>query len=41
MAVSQHIGQLEADIGVPLFERRHRGVILTTAGAAFLHSAPA
>ena len=37
-AISQHIAQLEADVGTPLFDRQHRGVTLTTAGAAFLHS---
>ncbi len=37
-AISQHIAQLEADLGTPLFDRRHRGVALTTAGAAFLYS---
>src|ERR1700712_1010283 len=34
--VSQHIAQLEADIGVPLFNRQHRGVALTSAGEQFL-----
>jgi putative choline sulfate-utilization transcription factor len=33
--VSQHIAQLEADLGVPLFDRKHRGVALTSAGAQF------
>jgi putative choline sulfate-utilization transcription factor len=37
-AISQHIAHLEADVGTPLFDRQHRGVTLTTAGAAFLHS---
>ena len=37
-AISQHIAQLEADLGTALFDRRHRGVALTTGGAAFLHS---
>lgn len=31
-AVSQRIVQLEADLGVPLFERGHRGVVLTPHG---------
>ena len=37
-AISQHIAQLEADVGTTLFDRGHRGVVLTPAGAAFLHS---
>ncbi len=37
-AVSQHVAQLEAELGVALFVRRHRGVELTTGGAAFLPS---
>jgi putative choline sulfate-utilization transcription factor len=36
--VSQHISQLEADLGVDLFVRRRRGVELTSAGAAFLET---
>ena len=37
-AVSQHVAQLEAELGVGLFVRRHRGVELTSAGAAFLET---
>lgn len=33
--VSQHIAQLEADLGVALFDRKHRGVALTRAGELF------
>jgi putative choline sulfate-utilization transcription factor len=33
--VSQHIAQLEADLGVALFDRKHRGVALTSAGTQF------
>lgn len=36
--VSQHISQLEADLGVVLFERKHRGVALTLAGESFQQS---
>ncbi len=36
--VSQHIAQLEADLGVPLFDRKHRGVALTEAGTQFRQS---
>ncbi|MFT3965450.1 MAG: LysR substrate-binding domain-containing protein [Sphingobium sp.] len=36
--VSQHIAQLEADLGVALFNRRHRGVALTPAGERFQQS---
>ncbi len=32
-AVSRQIQSLEADLGVPLFERRHRALVLTEAGA--------
>lgn len=34
-AVSRHVKNLEADLGVKLFERRHRQVALTTAGARY------
>ena len=37
-AVSQNVAQLEAELGVALFVRRHRGVELTTGGAALLPS---
>ena len=37
-AVSQHVAQLEAELGMTLFDRRHRGVELTSGGAAFLQS---
>ena len=33
--VSQHIAQLEAELGIALFHRQHRGVALTVAGANF------
>jgi DNA-binding transcriptional LysR family regulator len=35
-SVSQRIGQLETELGVLLFERRHRGVAVTAAGERFL-----
>jgi LysR family glycine cleavage system transcriptional activator len=35
-AVSRLIGRLEADLGVRLFRRLHRGLDLTPAGAAYL-----
>jgi LysR family glycine cleavage system transcriptional activator len=35
-AVGQHIRALEKALGVPLFERRHRALALTAAGAAYL-----
>jgi len=35
-AISQHVKTLERDIGVALFNRRHRGVELTEAGCALL-----
>lgn len=34
-AVSHHIKKLEADLGLPLFERRPRAVALTEAGQAY------
>jgi len=37
--VSQHIAQLESELGVVLFHRRHRGVQLTDAGAKLLDAA--
>jgi LysR family transcriptional regulator, glycine cleavage system transcriptional activator len=36
--VSQHIAQLEGELGVALFHRRHRGVQLTDAGETLLLS---
>lgn len=33
-AISRQVAQLEAQLGVPLFERRHRALALTPAGAA-------
>src|SRR6059058_4624102 len=35
-AVSQHVKLLEARLGVQLFERRHRQLILTPAGQRYL-----
>ena len=35
-AISRQIRQLEADLGVPLFERRNRRVRLTAAGQTLL-----
>jgi LysR family glycine cleavage system transcriptional activator len=35
-AVSRHIKIMEGWLGRPLFDRRHRGVALTTAGEAYL-----
>ncbi|MFT0533348.1 LysR substrate-binding domain-containing protein [Castellaniella hirudinis] len=35
-AVSHRIGQVERDLGVPLFTRRHRGVSITPPGAELL-----
>ncbi len=37
-AISQHVKTLEQDIGVALFNRRHRGVELTVAGHALLNA---
>ena len=34
--ITRHIGKLESDIGVRLFHRSGRGVVLTDAGRAFL-----
>jgi LysR family transcriptional regulator, glycine cleavage system transcriptional activator len=36
-ALSRQVQALEAALGVPLFERRHRALSLTAAGAAFHH----
>src|SRR4051812_38048995 len=38
-AVSEQIRKLEAELGVRLFERTHRSVALTDAGAAMLDEA--
>ena len=35
-AVGQHVRALEARLGVPLFERLHKQLILTAAGQAYL-----
>jgi len=35
-AISRQVKELEVDLGKPLFERRHRGVRLTTAGQALI-----
>jgi DNA-binding transcriptional LysR family regulator len=35
-AMSQHVTALEGTLGIKLFQRRQRGVELTTAGAAYL-----
>ncbi len=35
-ALSMQIQALEGELGVRLFERRHRGIVLTAAGAAYL-----
>jgi LysR family glycine cleavage system transcriptional activator len=41
-AVSRRIQTLESELGVPLFERAHRALTLTDAGASYLsHLAPA
>ncbi len=37
-AVSRQIKELEAQVGVPLFQRRHRGLSLTEAGQQFYAS---
>ena len=34
-AVSRHVQQIERHVGVPLFERRHRAVVLTPAGGEY------
>src|SRR5215471_17714188 len=38
-AVSQHVAQLEADLGLRLFERERRGVSPTAAGEVLLRAA--
>lgn len=38
-ALSRHIAKLEGDVGVPLFERHARGVILSHAGRLLLRHA--
>ena len=38
-AISRQIASLEEDYGTPLFERRARGMRLTTAGTAVLETA--
>jgi len=38
-ALTRAIARLEAQAGMPLFERHPKGVMLTTAGEAFLHRA--
>src|SRR5205085_6197865 len=38
-AVSRQIKDLEDQLGVPLFERRHRALVLTEAGQQFYASA--
>lgn len=38
-AVSRQIAQLEDSLGVPLFERRHRAIVLTEAGHIFQRAA--
>ena len=37
--VSQHIASLEEEVGVPLFDRSGRGVVLTSGGVLFLRHA--
>lgn len=37
--VSQHIASLEEEVGVPLFDRLGRGVVLTSGGVLFLRHA--
>jgi DNA-binding MarR family transcriptional regulator len=39
-AVSEQVRKLELDLGVQLFERTHRSVSLTDAGAALLDAVP-
>ena len=38
-AISKRLGQLEADMGVPLLQRQRRGVVPTAAGEALLEHA--
>lgn len=40
-AVSQQMGKLQRDVGVALFERHARGVVLTPGGEALVHHAEA
>jgi DNA-binding transcriptional LysR family regulator len=37
--LSEHLGQLEHDLNIKLFQRQHRKLILTDEGARLFHSA--